>query len=54
MKEEQPDEVKAQSTVLGFVAAEALKSIVGFIVLWFFKPVWERLVAWWTKDKKSS
>jgi len=42
-------EFKKQSltiTVASLIGA-AINGIVGFIAVYFFKPVWEKIVKWW-------
>lgn len=37
-------------TVAGVIAA-AINSIVGYIAVYFFKPLWEKIMKWWNNDK---
>jgi hypothetical protein len=57
--EEQDDNPKSQMIVnitLGSIIASAVNGIVGFIAIYFFKPVWEKIIKmldtkqdYWTK-----
>lgn len=35
-------------TVVGLVSS-ALNGIVAYVAVYFFKPIWEKLIKWWTK-----
>jgi len=52
-KDEEQNEIKSQSIVT-FVATEIFKAIIGFVTLWFFRPVWDRIVEWWNRQDKNS
>ncbi len=47
-------EVKKQSITMSTIIGKAVEAIVAYIALWFFKPVWDRLVKWWEKDETNS
>jgi len=34
---------------LGSLIASAISGIIGYIAVYFFKPIWEKLVRWWNK-----
>jgi hypothetical protein len=40
--------IKKQAIGLTFVIESILKGIIGFIAAYFFKPVWEKFLKWWT------
>lgn len=40
-------------SILSIVFYEAFKSIIGFIALWFFKPVWNKIVEMWNSRKQK-
>lgn len=40
-------------SILGIAAYEALKAIVGFITLWFFRPFWSTIVEKWNLRKQK-
>ena len=39
--------VKKQSITMSTIIGKAVEAVVAYIALWFFKPVWERIVKWW-------
>lgn len=45
--------VKKQSITVSTILGKAIEAVVAYIVLWFFKPVWERLVRWFNKKDES-
>lgn len=45
--------IKSQTVTLTTIATAALEAIVGYIVVWFFEPIWKRIVKWW-KGKNES
>tara|TARA_R100000005_G_C4944665_1_gene167704 strand:+ start:153 stop:314 length:162 start_codon:yes stop_codon:yes gene_type:complete len=47
-------EVKKQSITTSTIIGKAVEAIVAYIALWFFKPVWDRLVKWWKKDETNN
>ena len=47
------DKVKKQSITMSTILGKAIEAVVAYIALWFFKPVWERLVKWWNKKDES-
>lgn len=56
-KKDKDVEVESQSVstaaFLSMVVAESAKAIVGFIALYFFKPVWYWMVEHWKKRKEE-
>jgi len=47
------EKIKKQSvtiTVASLLGA-AVNGIIGFIAVYFFKPLWEKLIGWWNSDK---
>lgn len=45
------DEIKTQSvsiTLCG-LAASAINGIVAYIAVYFFKPLWNKIMKWWNK-----
>ena len=34
--------------------AAAIQAIVGYVAVWFFKPLWERTIKWWSKRNDKS
>ena len=39
--------IKKQSITMTTIFGKAIEAVVAYIALWFFKPVWERIVKWW-------
>ncbi len=52
-----PDDqkIKKQSITMSTIIGKAIEAVVAYVVLFFFKPVWDRLVRWWNKknDKQD-
>lgn len=50
--EEEKEQVKIQSVepVFYFVLITATKSIIGFVAISLFRPIWNWLVKFWQKD----
>lgn len=44
---------KKQSITMTTIIGKAIEAVVAYVVLFFFKPVWDRLVKWW-KDKDET
>lgn len=36
-------------TVAGLISS-ALNGIIGYVAVYFFKPLWEKLIKWWKHD----
>tara|TARA_R100000005_G_C4933927_1_gene161573 strand:+ start:745 stop:903 length:159 start_codon:yes stop_codon:yes gene_type:complete len=48
-------QIKKQSITMSTIIGKAVEAVVAYIALWFFKPVWERIVKWWKgKDESNS
>ena len=45
--------IKKQSITMSTILGKAIEAVVGYIALWFFRPVWERLVRWFYKKDES-
>ena len=45
--------IKKQSITMSTILGKAIEAVVGYIALWFFRPVWERLVRWFNKKDES-
>lgn len=37
-------------TISGLLIS-AINGIVGFIAVYFFKPIWEKLIRWWNNER---
>ena len=46
--------IKKQSITVSTIIGKAIEAIVAYVVLFFFKPVWDKLVKWWKKDDTNS
>ena len=46
--------IKKQSITMSTIIGKAIEAIVAYVVLFFFKPVWDKLVKWWKKDDTNS
>lgn len=44
------EEIKQQSVTLGSIFIAAINGIVGYIAVYFFKPLWEKIVKWWNNE----
>ena len=42
--------IKKQSITMTTIFGKAIEAVVAYVVLFFFRPVWDRLVKWWNKD----
>ena len=47
-------QIKKQSITMSTIIGKALEAVVAYIALWFFKPVWERIVKWWKGNNESN
>ena len=45
------EEVKTQSITISTIIGKAIEAIVAYITIWFFKPLWDKLVKWWNKNE---
>lgn len=52
--EEEQIEFKKQSVslTLGSILAAAINGVVGYIAVYFFKPLWEKIINWWNNETK--
>lgn len=46
-------EFKQQSVTITTIFTAAVEAIVGYIVVWFFEPIWKRIVKWWKGNNES-
>jgi hypothetical protein len=46
--------IKKQSITVSTIIGKAIEAVVAYVVLFFFKPVWDRLVEWWNKDNDNN
>lgn len=43
--------IKKQSITMTAIVGKAIEAVVAYVVLFFFRPVWDRLVKWWKQDE---
>ena len=54
-QDSESEEVKPQSITAATILTAAVEAVVGYIVVWFFEPVWKRIIKWWKgKDESNS
>lgn len=48
-QDSESNKIKKQNIPLtiGGLVASAISGIVGYIAVYFFKPVWEKIARWW-------
>lgn len=53
--EPEKDTVKKQSVsiTLGSLLGAAFNGIIGYVAVYFFKPLWEKIVKWWSNERNS-
>ena len=44
------NKIKKQSITVSTIMGKAIEAIVAYIVLWFFEPVWKKIVKWWKSN----
>lgn len=53
--EQKDREIKSQGVILDTILIKSAEAIIGYITIWFFKPVWERIIKMWkNKDEPNS
>jgi hypothetical protein len=45
--------IKMLPITVSAIIGKAVEAVVAYIVLFFFKPLWDSLVKWWKKDKNE-
>lgn len=53
MTDKENQEIKKQSITVSTILGKAIEAVVAYIVLFFFKPVWDKAVEWWNKDDNN-
>lgn len=48
------NKLKKQSITFSTILGKAIEAVVAYIVLFFFKPLWDRIVAWWKGNDESN
>ena len=46
--------IKKQSITMTTIFGKAIEAVVAYVVLFFFRPVLDRLVKWWNKDNDNN
>ena len=49
-QDSESEEVKTQSITVSTILGKAIEAIVAYITIWFFKPLWDKLIKWWNKN----
>ena len=52
-QDSESEKIKTKSITATTIITASVEAIVGYIVVWFFEPIWQRLVKWW-KNKNES
>ena len=45
---------KKQSITATTIFTAAVEAVVGYIVVWFFEPIWKQIVKWWKGKNESN
>jgi len=45
---------KKQSITTTTIFTAAVEAVVGYIVVWFFEPIWKKIVQWWKGKNESN
>jgi hypothetical protein len=53
VEDKKEPEVKSQGIILDTILIKSLEAIIGYIAIFFFKPVWDKIIGLW-KDKDES
>jgi hypothetical protein len=53
MSDKEPNKTKIQMLpiTIGSLTVSAINGIVGFLAVYFFAPIWVKIVAWWNKNE---
>jgi len=46
--------LKKQSITATTIFTAAVEAVVGYIVVWFFEPIWKKIVKWWKGKNESN
>jgi len=52
MSNKEPNKIKKQMLpiTIASLTVSAINGIVGFLAVYFFAPIWARIIAWWNKN----
>jgi uncharacterized membrane protein len=54
METDKPDlEKQSLSVTIASLIGAALNGIVAYVAVYFFKPLWEKLIKWWKNEPNS-
>jgi len=48
------EKIKKQSITISTIIGKAIEAVVAYVVLFFFRPIWDKIVEWWNKNDKDS
>jgi len=48
------EKIKKQSITVSTIIGKAIEAVVAYVVLFFFRPIWDKIVEWWNKNDKDS
>ena len=50
-KEHNKIKIQMLPITIASLTASAINGIVGFLAVYFFAPIWVKIVAWWNKNE---
>ena len=52
MRDKESDKIKIQMLpiTIASLTVSAINGIVGFLAVYFFAPIWARIIVWWNKN----
>ncbi len=50
MKDKKPIKIQMLPITIGSLTASAINGIIGFLAVYFFAPIWAKIVARWNKN----
>lgn len=53
VEDNEEPKVKSQGVILDIILIKSLEAIVGYITIFLFKPLWNKIIGLW-KDKDES
>lgn len=48
------DSLKTQNVILNTILTKSIEAIIGYIAVWLFKPLWNKIVKMWNKNEPDS
>ena len=53
MSDKEPNKITIQMLpiTIASLTVSAINGIVGFLAVYFFAPIWVKIVAWWNKNE---